>query len=287
MSSWHPSDLVADADLVAYEPRILTQFGVTDWADVRQKALEDWLFPLLVGAGLDPQRLRTRHQADAVLGYTSSTYSDKTSAASSTTADDINLATVLAASSDRLYVGSTSPFRGLSVRLLDSVSSVATTLTVALWADTWRTVSATDGTQATAGKPFSAGGSLTWRVPSEWVTRQINSTGPYYWARLSMAAAPTGATATQISCIRRSLLSAPVTFRVLALILRAAPLAQDGPWRDKADWYEQEADAAFQRVIGAIGGEFDTVTQDDVIDTEEAVQTTAEAAGTVFEWERM
>ena len=45
--SWHPSDLVTDADLLAYEPRILTQFGVTDWTAVRAKALEDWLLPLL------------------------------------------------------------------------------------------------------------------------------------------------------------------------------------------------------------------------------------------------
>lgn len=284
--TWHPSDLVSDADLLAYEPRILTQFGAIDWTDLRAKALEDWLLPLLRGAGFDPQRLRTRYVAESVLGYTSSAYTDLTSAAANTTTGDINLATVLASANDRLYIGAAAPFRGVSVRMLDSVSSVSTTLTAALWADAWRIVGVSDGTQMTSGAPFSGGGSLTWRWLSECVTREVNATGPYYWVRLSLAAAPTGAVASQIGVIRRSLLTAPVTFRALALIFRAAPLQQEGPWRDRAEWYEREADAAFQRVVGAIGGEFDTVTEDDVIDTTEAAQTAAEAAGVVWTLER-
>lgn len=284
--SWHPSDLLTDADLVAYEPRILSQFGVADWADLRAKVLDDWAWPHLRAAGFDPQRFRTRHVADAVLGYTSSAYTDLTSAAANTTTGDLNLATVLAASTDYLYVGSAAPFRGISVRVLDAVSSVSGTLSVALWRDAWVPVSAADGTQATGGKPFSGGGSVTWRVPAEWTARILNGTGPYYWARMSLSAAPTGATAAQLGVVRRSVLCAPVTFRALALIFRAAPLAQDGPWADRADWYEREADASLQRALGLLGGEFDTVTEDDVIDSEEAAQTTAEATGSAWSLDR-
>ena len=277
--SWHPSDLLADADLIAYEPRLFATFGVIEYGDQRSKAIEDWLWPSLRAAGFDPQRFRTRFAAEAVRGYTSSAYTDLTSAASSTTADDVALATVLAASSDYLYIGSTQPFRGVSLRLLDAVSSVATTLTVETWADRWIREAVADGTQGTPGKPLSAGGALTWRVRSEWAMRHIDSVGPYYWARLSCAAAPTGATASQIGVIRRSLLCAPVAFRTLAQIFRAAPLSQDGPWEDKARYYEDAADAALSRALPILGGEFDTVTADDVIDAEEAAQTPDEARG--------
>lgn len=274
--SWHPSDLVTDADLLAYEPTILSQFGTTDWTEKRRKAIEDWLWPILRAQALPVEHFRTRFTASQVWGYTSSVYTDLTAAASNTTTDDVALATVLAASTDYLYIGSERQFRGLSARLLDAVSSASATVTLQLWTDRWRTVPVQDGTQATTGKPFSAGGAITWTVPDGWELRAVNSSDPLYWARLALSAAPTGASATQISVIRRSVLAAPVALRTLALVFRAAPAAQDGPWREKADLYGQEAELALQRAVGLVGGEFDTVTEDDVIDADEAEQTTAE-----------
>jgi hypothetical protein len=70
-----------------------------------------------------------------------------------------------------------------------------------------------------------------------------------------------------------------VTCRTLAQIFRAAPLTQEGPWTDKATWYEGQADQMLARVLPLLGGEFDTATEDDTIDTTEAAQTADEARG--------
>lgn len=285
--SWHPSDLLTDQDLVAYEGQILTRFNVTNWEARRAKVLEDWLWPSLRVAGFAPERFRTRYTPDVVYGVTSGTYTDRTDAAKNATADDINLATTLAAGSDSLVIGSSQTFRGLSIRMLDNVSSAASTLTVELWQDAWRSVQASDATQATTGRPFSRGGAITWNVPSDWVLRTLNSvTTPYYFARLRLSAAPTGAQIGQIGTIRRSVLCGPVAYKVLASIFREAPMKQDGPWEDRANFYEQEAALAFQRALTLVGGEFDAdVPSDDVLDAEDAAQTKDEA-GSPMRWER-
>ena len=113
--SWAPQDLVTDADLVAYDSRILTQFGRVDWADRRTKAIEDWLWPQLRVANFDPERFRTRYTPDAVLYGAGLT--DVTGAATSATTDDLNLATIFSSGTAYLYVGSARPFRGISVRV--------------------------------------------------------------------------------------------------------------------------------------------------------------------------
>jgi hypothetical protein len=287
--SWSPNDLVSDADLQAYERTILNQFGQDEWQAKRQKALEDWLFPLLASSGLNPYRLRTRFQPQAVFGYTSSVYTDLTTLAQSTTADTINLATTLAASSDALVIGAPWQFRGVSIRMLDSVSSAASNLTVEIWRDQWKTSVSehvTDGTVGTIGKPFSKGGAITWTVPEDWVVRPVNSSAALYYARLRLSAAPTGATIGQISVIRRSHLCAAATLRTLACIFYEAPISQEGPWKDKAEWYEREAQHAWERVQPLIGGEFDTDPVDDVIDADEATQTTDQASGGGWTLER-
>lgn len=271
------ADLFGDADLLAYESTLLDQFDVVNFDAKRVKACEDWLWPIMRSRGFDLARWRIRYQPDAVQGYTSSAYSDLTSATQNDSADDVDLASVLAASGDYLYIGSTEPFRGLSVRMLDSVSSASATLTVQAWCDSWRTLTVTDGTQVTAGKPFSRGGRLTWTVPEDWVGRKVNAIGPYYWVRVNLSAAPTGATVSQIGCLRRSVVCSAVTMRTLASIFREAPISQDGPWLEKATYYANEADMALERAIPLLGGEFDTATEDDVIDADEAAQTADEA----------
>lgn len=285
--SWAPNDLVSDADLVAYEANILTQFGHYDWTPRRTKALEDWLFPLLIANGFQPHRLRTRFVADQVWGYTGSVYTDYTAAAADGGEDDINAATVFATpSTDALYIGSAQPFRGLSIRMLDNASSVTGAMTVSLWTDTWQDFGIVDGTIRVSGKALSGGGPVTWTVPGEWVERKINSSPSLFYARVKLSAVPTGAQLAQIGVIRRSLLCAAVTLRTLCLIYREAPTAQDGPWREKAEWYEVQADEAFQRVKGELGGEFDTITVDDVVDAAEQAQTTEMVTGGGWTLER-
>jgi hypothetical protein len=282
--SWHPNDLVTDADLLAYEPTLTGQFGRVEWADKRSKALEDWLFPSLVARGLDPDRLRTRLVPRVVLSETAGTITDRTAAATSATADDLPLGAILTGTADALYVGHDRPFRGVSLRMADTPSSTAATLAGALWEDAWVPLVVQDGTQVASGKTCSKGGAVTWRQPAGWVVRTLSGQGPYYWARLSVSAALTaGARAGSLSVIRRSLFCAPAVYKTLEWIFRAAPTGQDGPWTEKALFYADAADVALGRSLVLAGGEFDTDPVDDVIDATEATQT-IEAAGSVPGW---
>lgn len=284
--SWHPNDLLTDADLLAYEKDIIARFAVSDWETRRNKAMEDWLWPQLRQAGFNPARFRTRHTPDVVWGLTSSVYTDKTSAATNTTSDDLALATILAASSDALVIGSTQQFRGVSLRLLDTVSATASVLTVELWRDAWQAVPPIQNDITVGGVPFARGGSVVWNVPPDWVIRPLSTTTAYYYARLRVSAAPAGATAGQVSVIQRSILAAPLTYRVLAMIFREAPMQQDGPWAEKASFYETEASLSLARALTMVGGEFDADgTTDDTLDREDEAQTAA-AAGSPFRWER-
>ena len=277
--AWHPNDLVGDQDLADYEPEVLTRFGQQSWQPRRTKALEDWLFPILKGQQFDPFQLRTRYVPEHVWGYTASAYTDRTAVASDDTVDDLNLATLFATvGTDALYVGSDRPFRGLFFRLLDSVSAVASVMTVAYWDGHWQTMPIQDGTAQTTGKTFSGGGSVTWTLPTDWAVRKVSTAGPHYWVKVTVSATPTSATCSQMSCIRVSALRAPATLRTLALIFREAPTGADGPWLAKAEYYEKEADAALQRALAIVGGEFDT-DADDVVSATEAEQTSAEAGG--------
>ena len=274
--NWIPNDLVADADLEAYESAILTAFNRADWTEKRRRALEDWLAPILKTSGFDLERLRTRFDPASVLD---TDYTELLASSTDETADDLNLATLFATpATDAVYVGSTQVFRGLSIRMLDSASAVTATLTVKYWNDTWTTLVITDGTQKTLGKSFSGGGSVTWDVPTDWVPRPINASDPRYWVKLTMSATPTGATAGQLGVIRRSVLCAPATLRTLALIMHEAPTGGPGPWAEKAAWYETEADAALQRALPLLGGEFDTDVSGQ-LSAAEAAQTAEEVLG--------
>jgi len=286
--SWAPNDLVTDLDLRAYEATILTAFGQTNWQDKTAKAREDWLRPILLARGFSLDRLRTRYEADAVIPFTAGLYGNEASDAKSPAADDLNFATIFAtAGTDALYLGSTSPFRGLSVRMLAGVSAVASVLSVAYWNDTWTTLTVTNNTEATAGVAFSKGGSVLWKMPSDWVTRQINNSTAYYFVRLMVSATPTGATAGQLGVIRRSALAAPLTHRTLMLIMREAPTGGPGPWTEKALWHETEADASLQRALQIIGGEFETDDPaTDLISPDEADQTVEEVSRGGWKMER-
>jgi hypothetical protein len=284
--SFAPNDLVTDTDLRDYEEAVIAGFGQTTWQGKRTKALEDWLFPILKGRGFDPHRLRTRYAADGVFAYTGSVYTDRTGVVADTSDDDLNLATVFTtAGTDALYLGSSSPFRGIFLRMLDAVSSAAGVLSVAYWNGNWEALTIADGTIQTAGKTLSAGGSVTWLLPVDWMTRTLNSSVARYWVKVTVSATPTAAKASQIGVIRASALRAPATFRTLQLIMVEAPTGSEGPWREKAEFYKDEADNALQRALLIVGGEFDTDVTD-VIDVTETTQTAEEAGGGPWVLER-
>jgi hypothetical protein len=277
--SWQPNDLVSDADLIAYERTILSQFGQDSWTARRQKAIEDWLFPLLEGHGFDPSRFRTRFIADAVVA-------NSTDITDQARADDgLNVAALLASTSDALYVGSSEAFRGLSIRQVEQANTVDSVLAVTLWTDAWSPAPDLADQTKIGNRSLGAGGSITWRVPEGLVRRTLAGRGPYYWVRLKISAAPTGCVIGPIAVIRRSRLCAAVTYRTLSLIFREAPIAQDGPWLEKATWYEQEAERAWLRVADRIGGEFDS-DDDDAISPAEAEQTAASVNGGGWTFER-
>ena len=100
-----------------------------------------------------------------------------------------------------------------------------------------------------------------------------------------MSSAPTGALAGPVLVILRSALCAAATLRTLELIFREAPIAQDGPWLEKAEYYGGQAKEAWQRVADTIGGEFDT-DDDDAINEDERGQTAAEVSGGGWTLER-
>ena len=287
--AWHPQDLVSDQDLLDYEQAILANFGQTSWLPRRTKVLEDWLLPILKANGFDPYRLRTRFEPEKVWGYTGSAYADLTTTAASTAEDDLNLGTVLATfASDAIYIGSIGPFRGVHWRMLDSVAAVAAIATVSYWNDGWMPVTLTDATQRSAGKSFSGGGSMTWPLLPDWSIRTLNSSDPLYWVKVTISATPTNAKVTQIGVIRRSALCAPATLRTLMQIFLEAPTGQQGPWKEKADRYEKEADAAMQRALVACAGEFDidAPTPSDLVSAAEAAQSVDVASSGGFRLER-
>jgi hypothetical protein len=278
--SWHPADLVTDQDLLSYEQTILTQFGKTEWLRRRSKAIEDWLFPLLEQRGFSPARLRTRHVP--IKAFAGST--DRTTEVAA--ADGLDLAATFASASDYLYLGFTDIFRGLSLRMTDSVSSVDAALDLRVWVDGWETPANVQNEAISGLKPFGKGGAITWDVPDGVAQRVLNGSDPLFWVRLSLSAVPTGAMAGPWAVIRRSRLAAAVTLRTLALIFREAPAGQDGPWTDKAVWYAAEADTAFARVVDQLGPEFDT-DGSDAIDETERQQTAAEVSSGGWTLERM
>lgn len=284
--SWHPNDLVSDLDLRDYEAGILSGFGQTTWQARRTKAIEDWLFPILKSRGFNPYRLRTRYEVDKALSFTSSVYADRTAVVQDGTDDDLNLATVFAtAGSDLLYIGSDEPFRGLFVRMLDSVSTAAGAMTVSYYNGVWKPLVILDGTIQTATKTLSGGGSVTWALPTDWMLRKVNSADSLYWVKVQVSATPTSAKASQIGVIRSSALRAPLAFRTLELIFREAPTGADGPWREKAEFYHEEADQALSRALAICGGEFDSDANDLVSQTE-SEQTSEQVSRGPFVLER-
>lgn len=286
--AWLPNDLVTDLDLLAYEGSILSSFGKVDWADKRRKAANDILVPLLKSQGFQPERFRTRYEPNAVVSYISSAYADVTGAATSTSTDDLNLAAIFAtANGNALYIGSDQQFRGISVRMLEAVTSVANVASVAYWADAWVTTPVTDRTKGTSGKSFSQGGAITWGLPNDWVVRPLETFDRRYWVKLTTTATPTGALAGQLGVIRHSVLSAPLTFWTLMLIFLEAPTSSRGPWDKKAQEYRELATDAWTRALPSLGGEFESDDPPtDQISAEEAAQTTAEVTGGPWRLER-
>lgn len=105
-----------------------------------------------------------------------------------------------AAQGDFLYVGSHVPFAGVEIDV-DAANGTASVITVKYRKsdNTWADISATDGT-ISAGKSMAVDGSVTWTVPTDWVTARLFDTTDtlanfgigkteLYWTRWEWSAA--------------------------------------------------------------------------------------------------
>lgn len=259
MGGWSNLTLVTDAEIGAIEPQATlaaAPWGATTWATARGEAkkqlkvLIELAFPTVVGAA---DRILDRHQPDYVFTLVSSAYTDVTSEAVNDDEEDLDLNVILATSSDKLYIGAAYQFEGLWVKLKDSVNATARTLTVKYSGPSgWATVSVTDGTAATAGKPFGQSGRITWTIPTDWQQIRLASqtAEEYFWIEVSLSGAPdAGTAASQILPIRApdglkrvaALMALHVIFNGLE---RQAGRPQE--WADKAKFYKDEAMALWQ-----------------------------------------
>lgn len=103
-------------------------------------------------------------------------YSDN--AQDNSTSTDVTLSSLgTAAQSDFVYVGSYVPFGGVTIDV-DAANSTASVLTVKYRKsdNTWATISATDGTDS-AGASLGVDGSVTWTVPTDWISCRLRETG--------------------------------------------------------------------------------------------------------------
>ena len=275
--SWTHLTLVTDADLAALEPEAghpSEPWGQTAWTAARAEAKRDlqiWIDADYATIPAASDRVLDRWAPELVFAYTGSGYTDRTSEVSSSTEEDLNLATVFTTfGTDCLYVGAGYEFNGLFWKLLDSLNANASVMTVKYWNSAgWTTLSATDGTIAVTGKTLSGSGRVTWTLPSTWERRTLNGSELYYWVQVTISAALTaGTAATQILPIRP-----PAALKRVAAYLSlhhicqglAAQAATPEYWAQKAEAYWTKAQDLYTRIRQGGGIPFD-LDQDDVIE---------------------
>ena len=126
-------------------------------------------------------------------------YSDN--AQDNSTSTDVTLSSLgTAAQGDFLYVGAAIPFSGVAIDV-DAANGNASVLTVKYRKsdNTWADTSATDGTDS-GGATFAVDGSVTWTLPTDWITAKLKETGDtnlnlgvatqeLYWTRWEVSAA--------------------------------------------------------------------------------------------------
>lgn len=262
--------LLTEADVLTFDADALDTFGAsqsavsTNLALKRQIAVQDWLHGHLRGAGYDPGKHTVLYPADAVLTSTGGTLTDRTSAASDKTTDDVPLASVFATpGTDVLYVGLAVPYRGLMVNMHEAVNANASVLTAQYWdGGAWTAfASLVNGTERVSGKTFSGGGLLTWSLPEDWAKRPISgdtSAAWRYYLRLKVSAALTsGTAAVSLLPVRRSRLTTPAAFYALHLLYSESWGVQRGEWERKADSYRKAADDTITLALKDLQ-EFDT-----------------------------
>jgi hypothetical protein len=285
MPGWAALTLVTDAELGAIEPQAVATaapWGARTWSKARAEAKRELKILIETSFGRTVKNPADHvldvHRPDYAFSLVGGTYADVTSAASDDTEADLALTTVLASTSNRLYLGADYQFEGLFALLTGTRNAVARTLTVKYHGPQGLTdLEAVDGT-AVAGATFGQSGRVTWGIPADWQRQRLGSVADdYFWIELSTDGALTaGVTAAQLLAVRApdglkrvaALLS---LYYVLNGLERQAGKPKD--WQEKATGYREEAIALFQLLKEQGGIPLDT-NRDDVIEPAEIIDTT-------------
>lgn len=206
---WSQLTLCTDADLGTLEPEATNgHWRNVTWPNQRAEAKRDLKIALEVDFPHIPDvadRIKDTHKPEILYGYTGGSYVDWTREAGSADEDDLALATIFTTfGSDRLYVGSSGEFDGLSLRMLSNLNAAAATLTVKYSGPSgWTALTVVNGT-ISGSATFAKSGRITWTMPSNWERRTLgDSADAYFWIELSVSAALTASTsATQLLVVK-------------------------------------------------------------------------------------
>jgi hypothetical protein len=198
---WSALTLVTDSDLGMLEPEATNgHWKTTTWPNQRAEAKRDLKIRLETDYANIPNvadKIKDTHKADAVWGYTGSTYTDWTAEAESSDEDDLELATIFTTfGTDKLYIGHAGEFDAIQVQMLAALNAIASVMTAKYsGSGGWTSLTITDGT-SNSGKAFGKGGRITWTMPTDWQRRTLNnSSDAYFWIELTISAALTASTA--------------------------------------------------------------------------------------------
>jgi hypothetical protein len=279
-------DLLTELDVLAVDSTVLTGFaetaeaGSTNLAAKRRIVVDEWLRGALEANHYQPERHLVRRAPDQVYGFTGGVYTDLTDHAGDSTADDINLATVIVSpATDALFVRASQPFRSLWLTMIGTVNvgSICVASPQYWNGGAWTAFdNLVDETRVNTVS-LTKGGRLSWQLPTDWNRRPLATDTEWgFWLKLAWSAAPTASTVvSQVLPVRRSRLTPACVYRVLALLYSESWGVQRGEWKEKAVRYYEMADESIAGAIDKIQDEFVLAA------TDEAVTATMQSSVTV------
>jgi hypothetical protein len=126
------------------------------------------------------------HQFSLSSGFGYS-YTDETTAANSSTVDDMTLTPVTPALGDAYFWGHAEQAAGVQIEISSASTDTSQVIAWEYWNGTvWASLSGVvDGTNSFQNSGLRL---VTWTIPGDWATSTINSQGPYYFFRARVSA---------------------------------------------------------------------------------------------------
>jgi hypothetical protein len=246
-------DIISELDVLTVDYDALEVFGnspavvSTNMAQKRVSVVDDWLYSRLVKAGYSPHNHSVRFAPESALGYTGGVFTDVLEAVTNKTLDDVSLATTLVTvGSDFLYLGMPEAPRKLWLTMQSTPNVNSLTVgTYEYWTGTgWSAMSSLSDATLVNSIAFSGGGQIGWQHPTNWARRSLNDQSTWrYWMRVGANRTPSVPTAiSQALPVRRSRLTLPSAYKVMAMMYGEGWGAQRGEWKEKSREYHTMAD---------------------------------------------